>query len=161
MRHNEKAPLLGCFSLSKKSVLHAVPVYTAGQRLPLEGKLAAKPTDEVANKKLGKSRNFCQKSRISTSSAQCAHWAPSPQGEGLRKRSPFLAVWFFDRLKKELDPGQAPFFSSAAACPGSAADPAGTLPSWQRHSRCPHPRCWAARWGRAAPWAPGWPWARE
>ena len=75
-------------SLSKKSVLHAVPVYTAGQRLPLEGKLAAKPTDEVANKKLGKSRNFCQKSRISTSSAQCAHWAPSPPGEGLKSNSP-------------------------------------------------------------------------
>ena len=31
---------------------------------------------------------FCQKRRISTSSAQCAHWAPSPPGEGLRKRSP-------------------------------------------------------------------------
>ena len=75
-------------SLSKKSVLHAVPVYTAGQRLPLEGKLAAKPTDEVANKKLGKSRNFCQKSRISTSSAQCAHWAPSPQGGRLEKAFP-------------------------------------------------------------------------
>ena len=30
---------------------------------------------------------FRQKRRISTSSAQCAHWAPSPPGEGLRVRS--------------------------------------------------------------------------
>ncbi len=30
---------------------------------------------------------FRQRLGISTSSAQCAHWAPSPQGEGLRKRS--------------------------------------------------------------------------
>ena len=30
---------------------------------------------------------FRQKYRISTSSAQCAHWAPSPPGEGLRMRS--------------------------------------------------------------------------
>ena len=40
----------GSSAYQKKSVLHAVPVYTAGQRLPLEGKLAAQPTDEVANK---------------------------------------------------------------------------------------------------------------
>ena len=33
-------------SLSKKSVFHAIPVDSAGQRLPLEGKLAAQPTDE-------------------------------------------------------------------------------------------------------------------
>ena len=30
----------------------------------------------------GKQCRFRQKRRISTSSAQCAHWAPSPQGEG-------------------------------------------------------------------------------
>ena len=30
---------------------------------------------------------FRQKRRISTSSAQCAHWAPSPPGEGLSMRS--------------------------------------------------------------------------
>ena len=37
----------GLFSLSKKSVLPAAPADFAGQRLPLEGKLAAQPTDEV------------------------------------------------------------------------------------------------------------------
>ena len=36
--------------MSIKSVLRAAPVDTTVQRLPLEGKLAAKPTDEVANK---------------------------------------------------------------------------------------------------------------
>ncbi len=58
----------------------------APQRLPLEGKLAAKPTDEVAGRRR---KYFQQKSRISTSSAQCAHWAPSPPDGRSRRKEPF------------------------------------------------------------------------
>ena len=87
------------FSLSKKSVFRARSLDSVGQRLPLEGKLAAQPTDEVA-KKLRKSKNFRHKRRISTSSAQCAHWAPSPQGEGLGKRSSSSHYGFLTVSKK-------------------------------------------------------------
>ena len=74
-----------------------VPGYTPPQRLPLEGKLAAEPTDEVAG---SRRNNFRQKRRISTSSAQCAHWAPSPQRGRLEKASSFPTPLFFDSLKR-------------------------------------------------------------
>ena len=117
----------------KKFVLCAAPVHTAGQRLPLEGKLAAKPTDEVANKELGKSRNFRQKRRISTSSAQCAHWAPSPPGEGLRRRSPSSRCVFLTDWLKHSCRGTCRFhpcgFSGGPGSPGRPDGPAS--PRWQ------------------------------
>ena len=45
---------------------------------------------------------FRQKRRISTSSAQCAHWAPSPPGEGLRMRSSSSYYGFLTVSKKSV-----------------------------------------------------------
>ena len=48
-------------SLLKKSILRAASVNSAGQRLPLEGKLAAQPTDEVVSKNLEKAEASVKK----------------------------------------------------------------------------------------------------
>ena len=76
--------------MSKKSVLSAAPVDFASQRLPLEGKLAAQPTDEVASKNWEKSKT----------SVKNAGFPPHPpsvrtghlplKGEGLWTCSPSL-----------------------------------------------------------------------
>ena len=132
--------------LSKKLVLHAITVDSACQRLPLEGKLAAKPTDEVANKKLGESRNFRQKRRISTSSAQCAHWAPSPPGEGMRRRSPSSrCVFLTDWLKhscRETCRFHPCGFSGGPGSPGRPGGPGSR--QWRTTSDCREirPSCW-------------------
>ena len=47
-----------CIRLSKKSVSSAAPADFAGQRLPLEGKLAAQPTDEVVSENGEKAGTF-------------------------------------------------------------------------------------------------------
>ncbi|MGM9542128.1 MAG: hypothetical protein ACI3VD_05540 [Candidatus Limivicinus sp.] len=63
MKEKNGLPLLRreAVSVCQKSQLCAAPAYTAGQGLPLEGKLAAKPTDEVASKSRGKAETSVKK----------------------------------------------------------------------------------------------------
>ena len=86
------------FSLSKKSVFHAIPVTFAGQRLPLEGKLAAQPTDEVA-RKAGKKQGFLTKTQDFHLIRPVCALGTFPSRGRLEKVLLFLALWFFDSLK--------------------------------------------------------------
>ena len=80
--------------------------------------------------KTGEKQKLPSKNRISTSSAQCAHWAPSPPGEGLRKRSPssrcgsLTVSGFLLSLIYSARTGRAPHSKSTAGCgPKRAAQP--------------------------------------
>ena len=83
--------------MSKKSVLDAAPVDSAGQRLPLEGKLAAQPTDEVASKNWEKAETSIKKQDFHLIRPVCALGTFPSRGRH-EKAFAFLAGWFFHAI---------------------------------------------------------------
>ncbi len=72
---------------------------SAGQRLPLEGKLAAQPTDEVASKDWEKAETSIKKQDFHLIRPVCALGTFPSRGRLLDAFS-FLAFCFFDSFKK-------------------------------------------------------------
>ena len=79
--------------MPKESILDAAPLDFAGQRLPLEGKLAAQPTDEVASKNWEKQKLPSKKKDFHLIRPVCALDTFPSRGR-LEKALSFLAVWF-------------------------------------------------------------------
>ena len=100
-------------SLSKKSVSRAAPVHTAGQRLPLEGKLAAQPTDEVASKNWEKAETSIKKQDFHLIRPVCALDTFPSRGRLVNAFS-FLAFCFFDSFKKRRKAKPSFFFIAFA-----------------------------------------------
>ena len=73
---------------------------SAGQRLPLEGKLAAQPTDEVASKDWEKAETSIKKQDFHLIRPVCALGTFPSRGRLVDAFS-FLAFCFFDSFKKK------------------------------------------------------------